>query len=347
MDQQSFVYKFLLAPRFRFWRYIVLILFFSIVSVNQALVGYRDIMPELGNKVYWITLATLLVYIIMVLVLQRIVVKYLLSGKYLKFILFIFVCAIVFEIIPNLTFIRYMDNYDFFSETAIADHISSFVIYLLCISGVTIPIFLRNWLITSQHLNEMEKKQRSSKIEKLKEQVNPASFFKVLSRSADLVKPEPDKASKMLMKLSQLLRYQLYDCNRDMVLLTAEISFIRNYLELENLYSGKLNYTLGTTGNVNGIFMPPSILLPYVQTVINCLEMKDHEQATDIQLDVNDEYISFIIQISGLQSIVLLEKELLKIRERLNMLYKEHYRLTVINNKEDNKTEVCLQLDKK
>ncbi|MDU1890334.1 MAG: histidine kinase [Dysgonomonas sp.] len=343
MDQQSFIYKFLLAPHFSIWRHLTLILFFLIVSVNQTLLGYEVILPAFGNKAYFITAFTVLVYMITIYMLRKVFIKYLLMGKYLHFILFIFFSAILFESIPNLIYIWYMEDYDFFSESAIVDNISSFIVYLLCISGVTVPIFLRNWLVASQHLNEVKKKEKSSKVERLKEQINPVSFFKILNQSGNLVKSEPNKASTMLMKLSQLLRYQLYDCNRDKVLLSSEISFIRNYLELESLYSEKFNYTLNTTENINIIFIPPSILLPYVQATINHSDINK----IDIQISADNEYITFTINLSGLRNTILLEKELLKIRERLNTLYSHHYKLTVTHNKSDNSTEVCLKLDKK
>jgi len=347
MDQQSFIYKFLLAPGYRVWRYITLILFFTIVSVNQALVGFDNILPVLGNKVYWIVAVTILVYIITVFFLQKVIVKYLLSGKYVRFVFYIFLCAVIFELVPNLVFLLYEDNYDFFSEIVIVDNISSFIIYLLCISGVIIPIFLRNWLVSSQYLNEIKKKQQLSKIETLKEQINPASFFKVLNKSGSLVKSDPDKASAILMKLSQLLRYQLYDCNRNKVLLTAEISFIRNFLELESLYSTKFRYTIQTTGNINGIFMSPSIFLPYVQSVINILNEREEPGQIDLKIDVDDKNITIIIDTLNLQNTLQLENELLKLRERLNILYSGHYKLVITNNNNDCYTEVCLQLDKK
>lgn len=55
----------------------------------------------------------------------------------------------------------------------------------------------------------------------------------------------------MLMKLSQLLRYQLYDCSRTKVLLSSEINFLNNYLTLEQNSQAQFNYELLADGEVN------------------------------------------------------------------------------------------------
>lgn len=347
MNQQSFIYKFLLDPRFRIWRYVSLVLFFTIVSINQALVGYKDIIPAMGNKIYGIIAVTVLIYLATVYLASKVVLKYLLSGKYTKFFLCIVLCAVLFTAVSNIVFDSYMENYDFFSEIIIVDNLSAFMIYILCIPGVIIPVFLRNWMLSNQHLNELKIKRQSSQVEQLKAQINPKSFFKILNKSGMLVKTEPDKASAMLMKLSQLLRYQLYDCNREQVLLSAEISFLRNFLELEELHSPEFKFSITITGNINGIFIPPLVLLPYVQSVINAFEEKHQVRHIYILINNSEETINITLEVSGIYNGLLLEEELSIVRERLDTLYMDHYLLTVVNDKPAIETEIVLKLDKK
>ena len=94
----------------------------------------------------------------------------------------------------------------------------------------------------------MEKVHVLSEVEQLKEQVSPELLFKTLHHSGELTLSEPEKASKMLMKLSQLLRYQLYDCSRTKVLLSSEINFLNNYLTLEQNSQAQFNYELLADG---------------------------------------------------------------------------------------------------
>lgn len=346
MDQQSFLYNFLLAPRFRWWRYFTLLLIFSIVSLNQALAGYKEAILQIGNQVYWIVAATILLYLTMVYLISKLVLRYLMAGRYLMFISCILFCALFFDLMPNIVYALYNDNYNFFSTTDLIDNLSGFFLYVLCISGVIIPVFIQNWVVSNQRLNQLKVKQELSQVEQLKEQIHPDSFFKVLQRSGALVKSEPDKASDMLMKLGQLLRYQLYDCNRAQVLLTAELSFLRNFLALEKSYSASLDYSLVTTGNLTGIFMPPSVLLPFVQSVLNAFDDTDKPRCLHIRVGCLDDMICVTLAVSGIYDICLLEQELSKVRDRLDKLYKNGYALTVDGTTDVGEIDVKLRLDK-
>ncbi|MBK5720871.1 histidine kinase [Dysgonomonas sp. Marseille-P4677] len=345
MYQRSFIYHFLLTPRYKIWRYLGLVIFFIIVSLNQTLAGYNEIMPSIEDSVYWIIAATILVYIVGICLVLSKFRRYLSSGKYIQFVFWIICCSLLFMIIPNTVYLTYEDGYSLSSPRFLIDNLSAFVTYILCILGVIIPVFLRNWMLSNQRLSQLKIKQKLSQVEQLKEQVNPASFFKILNRSRSLVKSEPDLASLMLMKLSQLLRYQLYDCNRSQVLLSAEISFLENFLKLEKLYSSKFDYAIDVKGNIDGVFIFPSILLPYVQSIINSLDNKEDLLIIDIQIINSNKDVYITLHAHGIDNIALLEKELLKVQERLNTLYGEHYTLTVRDNQPIGEIEIILQLE--
>ncbi|WP_254500443.1 histidine kinase, partial [Salmonella enterica] len=69
----------------------------------------------------------------------------------------------------------------------------------------------------------------------LKSQVNPHFLFNMLNNSQVLIQTDPEKASEILLKLSDLLRYQLYDSSRQKVLLNADIRFLMHFLSLEKI----------------------------------------------------------------------------------------------------------------
>lgn len=346
MNQQSIIYKFLLTPQFKIWRYLALIVFFTIVSLNQALAGYVELIPNIGRDLYWIVPITILIYIIAVYLLKRLTIRYLFTGEYMLLVISIVLCAVLFTTVSNVIYYSYMSDYDFFSEVVLTDNLSGFMLYILCILGVITPIFLKEWIISRQYLNKLKVKQTSSQVEQFKEQINPPFFFEILGKSKHFVETEPDKASNLLMKLSQLLRYQLYDCNRQEVLLTAEIAFLRNFLELEKLSNPQFDSTMITDGNIiNGVFVYPSVILPYVQSVINALTTEKRQLAISIQADAQRTII-ITINTSDISNNILFQKELMKIRERLNALYKDRYELKVNNDKAIGATEIVLQLEK-
>lgn len=315
-------------------------LFFTIVALNLYFASYEWFNPPL-----WLIVATVLIYSISISGLFRIVSCYLLSGKYLWFIIYVVGCAFLFTSMSNAVFYYYIDDFQLFSEATLADCLSDFSLYVLCISGVVVPVFLKNWLTSSQHLNEMKIKKMSSQVEQFKEQINPTSFFKILSKSESSVKTEPDRASAMLMKLADLLRYQLYDCNRERVLLTAEISFLRNFLELEKLYSSKFSYSIETTSNLTGIFVLPTVIVPYLQSIINALDADNASHNIHVWINSTEGCIDIRVSTSSISDDKLLHGELLKVRERLNTLYADKHELKSTNNPLTGETALMLQLN--
>ena len=122
-------------------------------------------------------------------------------------------------------------------------------------------VLLKEWMINNRRVSQMEKAHVVSEVERLKEQISPELLFKTLHQSGELTLSEPETASKMLMKLSQLLRYQLYDCNRAKVLLSSEITFLTNYLTLEQTSRPQFYYEFTSEGEVNRMLVPPLLFI--------------------------------------------------------------------------------------
>lgn len=78
-------------------------------------------------------------------------------------------------------------------------------------------------------------------------------MFNTLNRTGVLSKSEPQKAADMVLRLSQLLRYQLYDEARDKVLLNSEINFLIHYLALEKIRRDNFNYIISKEGDINKV----------------------------------------------------------------------------------------------
>lgn len=192
--------------------------------------------------------------------------------------------------------------------------------------GGGMTVLLRLWILENQRVMQLEKIRLQSEIEHLKEQISPSMLFRVLHYSGEQALVNPGKASKMLMKLSQILRYQLYDCNREKVLLNTEIKFLTNYLELEQLVSGKFDFHMNASGETGRTFVFPLLFIPFIQYTVKQIEtQEEHPASIDIHLHAEDENIQFNCQVS----IPCLEpeQELNKIRQRLDLQYGENYRL--------------------
>lgn len=330
MNNQSFIYDLLVTPRYRPLRHILLIFGFTVLSVNQALFNCNDLFSQFAHGLLIVAIILSSYLICVYISLYIFIPKYLLAGKYLKFVISIVLLILVFMTVQKgLNFIILGDE-DMSAGFILLDLLSTFFIDILCFAGITIPFFLRHWLISRQRVSQLEKKQLSSEIEQLKEQINPAFLFDILSTASQLVKTEPEKVSKMLMILSRLLRYQLYDCNRDKVFLHSEITFLSGFLELESLYLPHFNYSVEIEDGAKQIFIPPLLLFPFVQLAVKSMN-KDIPGSIHLKVGAADGRINMSISIKGIAAINQNDEEWINARERISHL-SDDYILDVSEN---------------
>jgi LytS/YehU family sensor histidine kinase len=222
---------------------------------------------------------------------------------------------------------EFYERASYFSMPIVMDYISSFMLSTLCMIGGTMTVLLKEWMIDHQRVSQMEKVHVLSEVEQLKEQVSPELLFKTLHHSGELTLSEPEKASKMLMKLSQLLRYQLYDCSRTKVLLSSEINFLNNYLTLEQNSQAQFNYELLADGEVNRTLVPPLLFIPFVQYIVKSINEQRTSIPVSLKIHLKVEENTIIFTCLCLQVNLLEDKGLERIRQRLNLLYGNRYRL--------------------
>jgi LytS/YehU family sensor histidine kinase len=141
------------------------------------------------------------------------------------------------------------------------------VIAVLLASVVGLKVF-KKWINDVQHMNELQQSNLKTELEQLKSQVNPHFLFNTLNNLLVLMKTNPDKAAQVLLGLSDLLHYQLYDSAKEKISLAKDIEFISNLLELEKLRKDDFEYTIQSEGLPKDIMLPPFLFIPFVENAI-------------------------------------------------------------------------------
>lgn len=218
----------------------------------------------------------------------------------------------------------------YFSMHMVVDYISSFMLSTLCMIGGTMTVLLKEWMINNRRVSQMEKAHVVSEVERLKEQISPELLFKTLHQSGELTLSESETASKMLMKLSQLLRYQLYDCNRAKVLLSSEITFLTNYLTLEQTSRPQFYYEFTSEGEVNRMLVPPLLFIPFVQYIVKAIDEQQIQPPVSLKTHLKAEKGTIIFACACPEvNLLSSDKGLERIRQRLDILYGSRYRLSL------------------
>jgi len=200
-------------------------------------------------------------------------------------------------------------------------------------SVVGLAIF-KKWINDVQRINELQQTNLKAELEQLKSQVNPHFLFNTLNNLLVLTKTDPEKASAVLLGLSDLLRYQLYDSAREKIILSKDISFIHNYLALEKIRKNDFDYTIQTTGNMDSQLLPPFLFIPFVENAVK------HGAST-----VGHTYLALDFSIKGKQLHFRSENSkpavkhqtigglgLGNIKRRLELLYPDNHTLEITEN---------------
>ena len=158
-----------------------------------------------------------------------------------------------------------------------------------------------------------------------------------------LSKSEPEKAADMVLRLSQLLRYQLYDGARDKVLLNSEITFLNNYLALEKFYSDSFDYRIVSETELTGVLIPPLLLVPIIQYALKRTGKQTSRPSILLQASREGQQISIICRFDETDTPAI--KELDGFKARLNLLYPDNYSLSVTQDKDQGTGTILLKLN--
>jgi two-component system, LytTR family, sensor kinase len=138
-------------------------------------------------------------------------------------------------------------------------------IYLLGLA--TAFKFGKDWIVQRQQLQEIEKQRVETELAFLKSQVNPHFFFNTLNNLYSLTLQKSDLAPEVVLKLSGLMSYMLYDSGAALVPLDKEVSILENYIALEELrFGSRLRLHFEKAGLAHHpVQIPPLILLTLVE----------------------------------------------------------------------------------
>ena len=119
----------------------------------------------------------------------------------------------------------------------------------------------KNWIQTRQRQGVLEKEQLETELTFLKNQFNPHFLFNTINSIFFLIHKNPAMASDSLAQFSDLLRYQLYECNDGPIPLSRELAYLENFVELEKL---RQNSTMHINLDIRPSLSSPVRIAPFV-----------------------------------------------------------------------------------
>lgn len=163
--------------------------------------------------------------------------------------------------------------------------------YLCMTTSAASPMivkFFKLWTYKQRDWMAVQQEKIAAELQLLKAQVHPNFLFNTLNNIYSFSLEESPKTPGLILKLSSLLSYMLYDCNADQVRLEKEVEMMKNYADLETERNGsEVEVSWSVDGNIRDSFISPLLMLPFLENAFKhamAREVERHWLSIDISL---------------------------------------------------------------
>jgi hypothetical protein len=211
--------------------------------------------------------------------------------------------------------------------------VMSFVAAINGIIGAVIKGFI-SWYSDLKLKEELQQKNFAMELKLVKSQVDPHFLFNTLNNIDVMIEFESQKASAYVKKLSDILRFMLYESKGEKIPVETELAYIEKYIGLQQLRSSNNEYVVYTVqGSADGLLVEPMLFIPFIENAFKHAGHKKKDNAIRIQFDLSPGKVNFTCintvaqQAQGDQAIGGLGNDL--IRRRIELLYPGQHTLAI------------------
>lgn len=202
----------------------------------------------------------------------------------------------------------------------------------------------KKWIETRKRERMLEKEKTETELKFLKSQFNPHFLFNTINSIFVLIHKDPEMASASLAKFSDLLRYQLYECNEHQIPLHQEITYLRNFIELEKLRQEKNVFVeLDITPELPGNFsIAPFILMPFVENAFKHVSHSRQSNRISIKLHADKSQLYFNV-VNSISSKDIASQDMIKhsgiglknVQRRLQLIYPGKHEVNIRRDEDE------------
>lgn len=349
MQQQNLdnVFNIILNQKYRWLFHII---FWLIVfSVDISTLTETEIKSEIKYTIVILFLEMIVVYFNIYFLFSRFLVK----GKIYRYLFFTLLTIIIYISVNHLLFFEESttkiidDNTSHAHITTFTSSLIAFSFRMFSIIGTAVGIkFFKRYFIEQKKLNAIKQDSLENELLYLKNQINPHFLFNSLNNIYVLSKKNLSTTSDSILLLSDLLRYQLYDCTKNKVLLSNEIKYLRNFLRLEELRKSNNKISLQIEGQTKQTLVAPFLFMPFVENAIKYSTQTEHP-IIEIKFVLKDSFINFNIENNKIDTNIVKENSgigLKNVKRRLDLLYPNLHELTITETKHHFKLSLKLKM---
>jgi len=153
------------------------------------------------------------------------------------------------------------------------------------------------WFAEIKTKEELNKKNYELELNLVKSQINPHFLFNTINNIDILISKDAGQASAYLNKLSDIMRFMLYETKTENIPLDKELSYIEKYIELQKIRSANPDYVqYHVTGNTHGLTIAPMVFIPFIENAFKHTENKKAGNNINIEITIMDGDIVFLCE---------------------------------------------------
>ena len=221
-----------------------------------------------------------------------------------------------------------------------------FVGILFAFFSVVLKLFV-DWFVNERVQRDLENQRLTAELAFLKSQINPHFLFNSLNSIYSLAYQKSDTTPDAILKLSEIMRYMLYECNDNKVDLSKELQYLHNFIDLQKIRFGNKAYIdFKVEGNVSNQKIVPLLLIAFIENAFKHGIANDDASPIKMLVSVDKNHLHFYIENKkhnnntdsvggiGLNNVV----------RRLDLLYPGDYNLDIRDEKDTYSCELSLVL---
>lgn len=270
-------------------------------------------------------------------------------GRYLLEFIGPLVLAIIFHIyIKRLIYGGDESRAGFLYATRfIVQHTTS-VIFIVIFIGML--RFAEDWFQLEARKKEIENEKLTAELRFLKAQINPHFLFNTLNNLYYLAFTQSPNTTVVIDKLSQMMRYMIYESNHSKVPLKKEIDYMENYISLEELrLENQVPITFEVKGNTEQVMIEPFLFITFLENAFkHGVSSTSADSWVKVAITVGDKRCTYTVENSRLPEKENNEEKsgigLQNLRRRLELSYPERHTLHIKETPDTYHIELTLDL---
>jgi two-component system, LytTR family, sensor kinase len=276
--------------------------------------------------------------------------QYAQQKKVFTYIVLLFVTLWLYVVLKN-THDVYLNGYILGDESRKSFFYNTYYNLSIAIFYLAFSVALhlsKAWYFQRELIRKMELEKISSELDYLKAQINPHFIFNSINTIYFQIDKQNSNARETLSAFSEMLRYQLYECNGNEIVIEKEITYLKNYVELQRMRKDE-NYNISFVvgDNLSGFTISPLLLIPFVENAFK--HVSHYPQNNQVRILIRKHENNVELSVFNTKETKTISNGhagigLKNAKRRLELLYKNRHKLIIENTTDSYEINLSLRI---